>query len=172
MKPLLFSIFISSLLLGHTQTVTLPSWFLSTFKSKGLDQKYELEQFLKPIFLQADFNGDASQDIAVIVIEKSTKKKGILLIHGKTNDSYFFGAGTKFGNGGDDFMWADKWALYKKKTASETQFDKITGDILGTKEIKLTHPAILIEDFEDGAAIAGGIIYWSGKKYSWIHQGE
>lgn len=172
MKPLLLFIFVSSVQLGHTQTVTLPSWFLSTFKSKGLDKKYELGQFLKPSFLQADFNGDASQDIAVLVIEKSTKKKGILLIHGKTNDNYFFGAGTKFGNGSDDFKWADKWTLYKKKTASETQFDNTNGDILGGKEIKLTQPAILIEDFEDGVAIAGGIIYWTGKKYIWIHQGE
>lgn len=172
MKPLLFLIFVSFLVLGHTQTVTLPSWFLSTFKSKGLDLKYELGQFLKPSFFQADFNGDGSEDIAIIVIEKITKKKGILLIHCKTNDNYLFGAGTKFGNGSDNFKWADKWTLYKKKTASETQFDKTTGDILGGKEIKLTHPAILIENFEDGTAVAGGIIYWNGKKYIWIQQGE
>jgi hypothetical protein len=36
----------------------------------------------------------------------------------------------------------------------------------------LARPGIIIEDYEDGAALASGIIYWNGKKYIWIHQGE
>ena len=85
---------------------------------------------------------------------------------------FLFGAGTKFGSGSDNFEWAGKWTIYKKKTAHETQFDENSGDIIGSKEIKLKRPALLVEDIEDGAAIAGGIIYWDDKKYIWIHQGE
>lgn len=161
---------IDSLLLR--QTATLPEWFTATFTNKGLDKKYAVATFLNPSFLQADFNGDTIQDIAVLVLEKATKRKGILLIHGKTNEYFLFGAGTPFGNGDKDFKWADKWSLYNKKTASETQFDKASGDIIGSKKIKLMRPGILIEDYEDGAALAGGIIYWNNKKYIWIHQGE
>ncbi len=157
---------------GHSQTATLPNWFSDIFKSKGLDKKYVIATFLKPFYLQADFNGDATQDIAILVLDKATRKKGILLIHGKTNEQFVFGAGTAFDKGGKDFKWANKWKLYTKKTAFEIQFDEESGDIIGGKEIKLARPGILIEDYEDGAALAGGIIYWNGNKYVWIHEGE
>lgn len=157
---------------GYSQTTTLPTWFSGAFNSKGLNKKYDIASFLKPSHLKADLNGDSTQDIAVLVVEKATKRKGILLIHGKTNEHFVFGAGTPFDNDDKDFKWADKWKLYTQKTALETQFDKKTGDILGGKEVKLSKPGILIEDYVDGHAYAGGIIYYNGKKYIWIHQGE
>lgn len=172
MKPFLLIGILLTLTAGHSQTATLPNWFSDTFKSKGLDKKYVIATFLKPSYLQADFNGDATLDIAVFVFDKATRKKGILLIHGKTYEQFVFGAGTAFGNGGKDFKWADKWKLYTKKTAFETQFDEESHDIIGAKEINLARPGILIENYENGAALAGGIIYWNGKKYVWIHQGE
>ena len=113
-----------------------------------------------------------TKDLAILIVEKATKRKGILLIHAKTTAHFIFGAGTAFGSGGKDFKWADKWKLYTKRTAYETQFDKESGDIIGGNEIKLARPGILVEDYEDGAALAGGIIYWNGTKYVWIHQGE
>ncbi|HXO73610.1 MAG TPA: hypothetical protein VN824_00245, partial [Puia sp.] len=105
--------------------------------------------------------------------EKTTHKKGILLLMGKAPDYFVFGAGTKLGDdGSDDFGWAGKWYVYKKKTANETQFDKKSGDILGGKPVKLLHPCLSIANVEDGAEVSGGLIYWTGKKYRWIHQGE
>jgi hypothetical protein len=68
--------------------------------------------------------------------------------------------------------WLDKWNIYKQKTAQETQFDPKSGDMLGSKTVKLLRPGLLVEHQEDGATLAGGIIYWNGKKYVWIHQGE
>lgn len=44
--------------------------------------------------------------------------------------------------------------------------------MIGGKEVKLSHHGILVEDYEDGGFLTGGIIYWNGKKYIWIHQGE
>ncbi len=172
MKPLLTIIILFLFTTVYCQPATLPTWFSDTYKTKGLGNKLTIASFLKPSFLEADFNGDLQEDVALLVIEKATKRKGILLIHGGTNEHFLFGAGVSFNNGGNDFKWADKWALYTKKTASETRFDKVSGDILGSKTIKLARPGILIEDYQDGAALAGGIIYWNGKKYTWIHQGE
>ena len=123
------------------------------------------------MYWQADFNGDNNQDIVFLITEKQTKKKGILLIHNKTNECFLLGAGMRFGNGGDNFKWVDKWSIYNKKMANETQFDHQTGDIIGGKKVKLSRPGILMEDYEDGAALAGMIIYWNGKKYIEIHQG-
>lgn len=169
MRPFLLIAFSFLVFLAHAQN--LPSPFMDTFKSKGLDKKYSLSGFLQPNYLQADFNGDGAGDVAVLVVEKVNKKKGILLIHVKSGEHYVFGAGNKIDDS-ENFTWADKWAVYKKKTAYETQFDKASGDIIGGKEVRLARPGILIEDYEDGAALAGGIIYWNGKKYIWIHQGE
>ena len=172
MRPFLLIVFVFTLTAAQSQNITLPEWFINSFKSKGLDKKYVIASFLKPSYLLAYFNGDARKDVAVLVSEKITRKKGILVIHNKTNEQFVFGAGTSFGSGGKDFKWADRWELYTKKTASETGFDKTSGDIIGSKTIKLIRPGILIQDYQDGAAHAGGIIYWNGRKYVWIHQGE
>jgi hypothetical protein len=127
---------------------------------------------MNPSFLQEDFNGDGSSDVAVLVLEKVTHKRGVLLIHVNSLQYYVFGAGTKFGDGSDNFSWANKWSIYKKKSAYETKFDKKNDDILEGKEIKLKRPCISLASIEDGAEVSGGLIYWNGKKYIWIHQGE
>ena len=157
---------------GICQGQPYPGWVTDSLKSKGLDKKYELNAYLKPGWLQDDFDGDGVPDFALLIADKATHKKGILLVTGKARDYYVFGAGANFGNGGDDFGWAGKWYEYKKKTAYETQFDKKSGDILGGKQIKLAHPCISIASLEDGAEVSGGLIYWTGKKYRWVQQGE
>lgn len=149
-----------------------PLWFNQFFSNKALDKQYIIAADKKPAYLQADFNRDGNADIAVLVNDKSKGRKGILVVHGKSDAYHVFGAGKDFGSGGNDFKWLDNWSLYSDKVASETLFDEETGDILGGKEMKLAGPGILVEDYEDGFAIAGGIIYWNGKNYSWIHQGE
>lgn len=169
MRPFLSIAFFFAFSFGYAQN--LPTPFIQAFTRKGLDKKYTLRGFLKPSFLQADLNGDGTLDVAALVEEKTTQKRGVLLIHGKTGEHFLFGAGTPIGDT-DNFTWADRWSLYKKKLAYETQFDKNSGDITGGREVKLSRPAVLIEDYEDGAALAGGIVYWNGKKYIWIHQGE
>jgi hypothetical protein len=64
MRPFLLILFILALTAGHSQTATLSTWFFDAFKNKGLDKKYDIASFLKPSFLQVDFNSDATQDIA------------------------------------------------------------------------------------------------------------
>lgn len=169
MRPFLLIAFSFAFSFGYAQH--LPTPFLQTFQRKGLDKHYSLGDYLKPSFLQADFNGDGTIDIAALVVEKATKKRGVLFLHGKTGEHFIVGAGTTIDNL-DNFSWADRWSLYRKKVAHQTRFEKESGDITGSKEVKLARPAVLIEDYEDGAALAGGLIYWNGKKYVWIHQGE
>ncbi len=150
------------------QEKSCPDWFLKAMIKYRLDSKYELSSYIKPAFLQSDFNGDTIIDCAALIKEKSTKKAGILLIHSKDLEFYIFGAGTDFVNGSDNFDWLKMWKVYDDKTAYETQFDKESGDIIDSNTINLSRPAIDVEDKE----IAGGLIYWNGKEYIWIHQGE
>lgn len=145
-----------------------PEWFLKSIIKLGLDSKYDLSTFIKPTFLESDFNGDNSIDCAALIIEKSTKKAGILLIHSQDLSFHIFGAGKNFGNGSDNFEWLKMWKVYDGDVAYEPQFDKNSGDIIGSTTVNLTRPAIEVGDME----IAGGLIYWDGLKYIWIHQGE
>ena len=77
------------------------------------------------------------------------------------------GAGKDFGAGGDDFSWANHWSLFTERLTHETTFTA-NGDIDGSKEVKLLWNAITISD--EGAG--GGLLYYDGKKFTWIHQGD
>ena len=147
------------------------SQFINSFKLLKLDAKYEIKSFLKPSNLSADFNGDGKTDAAMLVVEKKTKKKGIILINGGSTQYFVFGAGTNFGSGGKDFSWLNGWQIYKEKTAYETVLDK-DGDLMDGKKIILKRPGLYVYQLEDGEPNSGGIIYWDGKKYIWIQQGE
>jgi hypothetical protein len=162
-------VFLLHFAIGYSQRVGIPSTFNETFTKLGLNKKYQQSAFLSPAFIQADFNGDGVPDVCILVASKTTKKSGLMILHGNSTAYFVFGAGTKFGSGSDDFKWADNWTLYTGKNASTTQFDKRSGDIIGSKIVKLFRPGVLIESKEDGA---GGIIYWNGKRYIWMHQGE
>lgn len=166
-STLLTLTFISTLVFGQSKSV---SGFEEVFKGTELS-KYQPLSFLKPSNIESDFNGDGTKDIAILIIQKTTKKRGILIILGNSNQHFIFGAGTKFGNGSDDFKWLKEWGLYKDKIAHETTFTK-DGDILSSKKINLLRPALYVHDLEDGLPLGGGLIYWTGKKYIWIHQGE
>lgn len=122
---------------------------------------------INPFYLEADYNGDSVKDIAIIVKEKSSKKRGILIIHGATYSTYLIGAGNKFGSGGDDYYWMDVWKLYKKSIAHKTIFSE-SFDIIGSEPVKLNHIAIEIASSEGSS----NLIVWDGNQYVWIHTGS
>jgi hypothetical protein len=157
--------------MASAQQMEGPTWFQAAFKKDGLDKKYTILPYIKTGHLQADFNGDGWKDVAVLITENISKKRGILIFHNRTYQYFILGAGNKFGNGGDDFKWAKVWKLYHKQKVVETQFDK-DDSIIGEKTINIKRIGISIWAIEDGAPIAGAVIYWNGRKYTWIHQGE
>jgi hypothetical protein len=170
MKKLVFFLILIIPISSFAQA-KMPAWFYNSFKKLKLDQQFQLSTYLKPAFLTADFNGDGKADISALIISKKTKKKGIVVIHGGIDQYFIMGAGSNFGNGGKDFNWLKGWKLYKDKIAYETTFDE-DDMINGSKKVKLKHPAFYIYDLMDDEPNSGGIIYWNGKQYTWIHQGE
>lgn len=150
----------------------MPVWFTKSFEVQKLKEKYNIDTKLKPGFLEAHFNGDRLKDVAVQVIDKKTKKKGILVINGGQRKYFMLGAGYKFTNEDfNDTNWLNGWELYKKHIAYQTLFSN-DGDISGSKKVKLQHTAINAYSLEEGEPSAGILIYWDGKKYTSIHQGE
>jgi hypothetical protein len=63
------------------------------------------------------------------------------------------GAGTPFGNGGDNFDWMDSWSISKK------------GKVNGTPT--LIGDALLVEKMDSASAI----VFWDGKEYQGINKG-
>ncbi|WDF56279.1 hypothetical protein [Mucilaginibacter sp. KACC 22063] len=151
---------------------TIPKWFLQTFTFLKLEKQFRIIESSKPVFLEADFNGDKQNDIAVQVIDLKSKKKGIIIIDGGQNNYSVFGCGKKFADEiFSDTNWITGWRIFKSKYAYKPMFNA-DGDIIGNKKIILKNPAISIYNIEDGDEVAGQIIYWNGNKYVSIHQGE
>ena len=142
----------------HEQQV--PDWFIEFFKGQKLDIIYKISDFINPFYLEGDFNGDEKIDIAVLIEEKKTTKRGIIICHGTTKMFYILGAGKTFGNGGDDFVWLDIWKVYRET--------KVGLGVSETETISLKGQAILVEKSESASAI----IYWTGQNYKWYQQGD
>jgi hypothetical protein len=122
-----------------------------------LAKEYALSFRVNPFHLHGDFNGDGKADTAVLVKRRSTGKVGIAIINGATDKVTILGAGTAIGNGGDDFEWMDSCEIYSKdRMASGTSIPKLRGD------------ALLVGKSEAASAL----IYWNGKRYVWLQQGD
>jgi hypothetical protein len=123
-------------------------------------KEYDLSFRMKPSYLEGDFNGDGKMDVAILVQEHSTRKLGIAIVHGTTEKVIILGAGIGVGNGGDDFEWMDSWQVYSKPrahhAAGESSVPHLRGD------------ALLVEKSEAASAL----IYWNGKRYVWLQQGD
>jgi hypothetical protein len=136
-------------------------------KFRKFSATYSLGDGLQQQFLEADFSGDKKVDIAVWVEQKDNGKKGILFFIDGNADPIIVGAGNELGYAGDDFKWAGIWEIVDAKFTEETTFSE-DGDVNGSKPVTLERPAISIREVEG----SGGLIYFDGKAFTWIHQGD
>jgi hypothetical protein len=114
--------------------------------------------------IKADFNGDGISD--KVFYKKDNGTSGIIIIHGKTNEEVKIGFGKKFSTWSDyDCNWIDYWGLVEDRETIETSFTE-EGDVIGTKNVKLQNPSIVLGENE----IGGGLITFINGKYVWIHQ--
>jgi hypothetical protein len=149
----------SSAVDGSVQLHDIPEPVKKTITDGSLAKNYDVSVRVKPIYLQGDFNGDGKVDLAVLVKQRSTGKLGIAIIHGGKGKPTILGAGIGIGNGGDDFEWMDYWQIYSKGRAE-----------LGTDETapRLRRDGLLVGKSESASAL----IYWNGKRYVWLQQGD
>lgn len=123
-------------------------------------KEYDLLLRMNPSYLEGDFNGDGKIDVAVMVKQRATGKLGIAIFHGATGKPTIVGAGTPMGNGGDDFSWMDTWQVYSKARGTHAAGER---DAPG-----LRADALLVGKSEAASAL----IYWNGKRYVWLQQGD
>ena len=145
----------------------LPAWAETQWKTAGLERTFARTAYLKSDLLQADFNGDGKTDVALTVTRRQTGSRGLLILHQGQPAAHVIGTGSA--KDPDilraDLEWADYWQLYAKPSTVETLFGK-NGDVAGSRNVRLLRPTIEVGQDELG----GGMIYWDGRKYIWIHQ--
>ena len=152
----------------NTLRKKLPDWlFDQNIISKGkINNRYQVDLRLKPIYIKEDFNGDNFKDIAFPIKEISSGKMGFVIIHGKTDEINIIGAGKMIKKAlGDDMDYIDIWEISKEKEVTGTDEDE-NGDLIETPVIFLKFPSIRIEKSELG----GGLIFWNGTEYEYLHQ--
>ena len=104
---------------GIVPQVPLPSWAEQMWLTLSQSSNLQVSTRLNPCMWRGDFNGDGRADLALLVTHTGSKKEGIafFLQGGKP---FVVGAGTDFGNGGDDFSWMDHCYVEKSSTSTET----------------------------------------------------
>jgi hypothetical protein len=146
--------------LSFTEQASLPPFVHELFSKQKIYTKYEFSSHVNPFFVQGDFDGDHQLDLAVLLIEKPSGKKGIAIFHRGTKKVTIIGAGKPLGNGGDDFNWLDAWYVYPKR--------KVAKGVDDTNPPKLRGDAIFVEKTESASAV----LYWDGGNYRWYQQGD
>ena len=147
---------------------SLPDWVNSTevISDYKIKDKYSLNPRLNPFYLEEDFNGDGILDIALPIKEIISKKAGFAIIHGGKNEVFIVGAGKTIKNGlDDDPSYIDVWKLNREKENTGTDTDE-QGDLTETAPVFINQPSINILKTEQG----GGLIFWNGKEYEYLHQ--
>ena len=147
---------------------SLPDWVNSTevISDYKIKNKYSLDPRLNPFYLEEDFNGDGILDIALPIKEIISKKVGFAIIHGGKNEVFIVGAGKTIKNGlDDDPSYIDVWKLNREKENTGTDTDE-QGDLIETAPVFINQPSIHILKTELG----GGLIFWNGKEYEYLHQ--
>lgn len=142
---------------GSSEYKAFKIWFENV---TGFNENYEINPFIQPKYLIADFNGDGINDIVVLIKNKGNNKKGFIIFHPSTQEYFIIGAGVIFeeDDAWDDLNWVDEWRINKERNNEP--------GIQGGPDLILKFDSIEITKKE----IGGGLIYWDEKKYKYFHQ--
>lgn len=125
----------------------LPKGVYTSLVGSGFFDTYEIYFEMSPFFQRGDFNGDGAFDIAIQVVSKTSRKRGIVFLHHNDLNYHVIGAGKKFGDLGDDFSWLKKWRI-----------DSFT---LQHSRISATAEALIL----DNPDFPKSLVYFDGKSY-------
>ena len=157
------------LIVGNTYgQEDLPEWASKRLKNL-ISNKFELTKDPQPGYLISDFTGDGKEDVAFFILNKVNNKKGIVIFYSIENQDMHFITGAGNSKFFDDFHWVDEWSIFDEPKTWKTTF-KEDGDIDGNEDVILNNTAIYLKSNDEVGG--GGLIYYDGKEWTWIHQGS
>ncbi|MGE5112748.1 MAG: hypothetical protein ACM3JB_17920 [Acidobacteriaceae bacterium] len=146
----------------------LPDAARVRLEKAGTLAKYALADRLNPFYLRGDYDGDGKPDYAVFVINKATKKHGIVVVKSSTTGVDILGAGgakLRVGTGSDsylleDFDWMDEWYVQRKQRVSEE---------LGSEVAAIMRDEGIVVGKSESAS---ALVFWNGKRWLWRQMGD
>ncbi|MCB9190472.1 MAG: hypothetical protein H6603_09845 [Flavobacteriales bacterium] len=120
--------------------------------------------------LVEDLNGDGFPEVISKVVEPKMNMIGVRVLDGKEPYKFkVFGAGNEV-DGMVNLRWIGSMQLIPKgELIAPTLVDSLSGNIIGpdtANQLLLQNPAIF---FKPKEVCGGGILYWTGKDYGWMH---
>lgn len=149
----------SRIVSAQPRSAAVPAWALSALQLWPAGNRVAPASWLARSVLQADFDGDRQRDVALLVQERGSGKRGIAIVHRGTKSVFIVGAGIAFSNGGDNFDWLDFWGVAQGPAAQGA-----------TDEAPPTLKGAALVVGKDGSASA--LVYWTGTTYAWYQQGD
>lgn len=128
-------------------TTPLPAWAVSSLDVR-FRAAYTRLYDLTPDLLEPDLDGDGEADLVFLVRDTGGRRGIVLLRHSQVRPDVI-GAGTKFGNGGEDWRWMDEWSVEP-------------GQGLGAAD------RLYVGKSESASALIG----WNGTAYEWEQAGD
>jgi hypothetical protein len=137
---------------------SLPEWSIKALEEIP-SKNYKIIANMNPLILEADFNGDSLKDIVIPIVQLGTEKMGIVIIHQVSNEYFVLGAGSTFGNVGDDFKWTQDWKVQdiNVQQLSHDKDDKMNN-------LNKSKSAIVYVTRKRKQCC---MIFWNGIKYDW-----
>ncbi|HAA16215.1 MAG TPA: hypothetical protein DCE41_32740 [Cytophagales bacterium] len=139
----------------------LPQWLKASplLQGKTFAEKYVLDPRLNPMYLEADFNGDGTVDIALLIKNIATEDVGFAVVHGGTHEVFILGAGQESTPGfSSNPTYIDVWRINRER--------KNEPGLTEEEPLILENPSLEIKKSEVG----GGLLYWDGAQYAYFHQ--
>jgi hypothetical protein len=158
---IILSTTLAALLAGGMETPSpssrgdLPGWAVKRIERLERQRRLVVSGNLEPRHVEADLDGDRAPDLAVLVRGTRSGKTGIAILLRNRDGAVLLGAGSDFGNGGDDFSWMDEWSVYPRSGH-------------GAGRPKLRGDALLVAKREAASAL----VYWDGKSFRWYQLGD
>lgn len=147
---------VSQAVSGNTQEVP-PSAMRAIRSVNGI----AVDCRLQPCMLKGDFGGEGKTDYAVLVVQKKTKARGILLVFASGKIA-LLGAGVPVPYGAALYrdLNFDEWEVYPK--------DKVIESGENQPILKLKRDSLLVSYHES----ASGLLYWLYGRAHWYQQGD
>lgn len=131
----------------------LPHWAVRSFEKPAFKSSYTFDTSINPFYLNVDVDGNQTIDIAAVVVDKASGRRGVAILQHESDSVHIFGAGKPNSLGGNNWNWLVGWKAEERLTAGSAVQKNV-----GTALILFT---------ETGGA---NWMYWDGKEWEWVSQ--